>query len=188
MGQLWVLALQQTPTPSNDAINQAVVEGVRRVSSGPFGFPGVLIPVSSTLGFFAVVALLAWLLFRYSQARAEVRTNFHRQLLEKFASGGEFATFLNSRGGQQLLGGLWSQRVDAKHQIIRSMRGGIVLSILGLGALLLSIRTPGLLVVGGLVLAAGIGFLVSAALSYRVSKTLGLLQEAGNSGSADLHA
>lgn len=134
---------------------------------------GVLVPISS----FGLVAFVVWMLVRNSQAKRRAWTEFHKQLLDKFASGGEFAQFLDTKGGQRLLEGLWSQQVNAKERILRSMRGGVVLTILGLGTLGLSYAGHHLLVPGVLILALGIGFLVSTAISYRLSNKLGLLRD-----------
>lgn len=188
MAQCFLAMLLQQPTqsPGEDAIKQAIAKRMAEGGpfNGPFGWPGVLIPTLSTLSFFAVVALIAWLLYRRSQVRTQARTEFHRQLLDKFTSGGEFAAFLNSSGGQRLLEGLWSQQVNAKERIVRSMRGGVVLTVLGLGVLGLSIRNHGMVIPGALIFALGAGFLISTAVSYRLSKKLGLLQEQSGAGEA----
>lgn len=179
----FVMALFQQPDSPGEAINQAIANAMAGSGgplspSGPFRWPGVLVAILPPLAFFAVVALIGWLVFRRSQTRMQARTEFHRQLLDKFTSGGEFATFLNSSGGQRLLEDLWSQRVNAKERIIRSAQGGVVLTVLGLGALVVShaMRVPGVLV-----LALGLGFLMSTAISYRLSKQLGLLQDRSHS-------
>ena len=169
---LLAMALQ---LPSSSPVDRAMAEAL----AGPFGWPGVLIPVLSTLTFFAFIAFIPWLLYRRSQSRTQARSEFHRQLLDKFSSGGEFAAFLNSSGGQRLLEDLWSQRVAAKERVIRSMQSGVVLTVLGLGALGLSMRTPAMLFPGTIILALGAGFLIATAVSYRLSKKLGLLQEQG---------
>ena len=185
------VALQQAaPSAGDEAIKQAIARGMAeggRSIPGPFGWPGALIPIISTLGFFAVVGLMGWLVYRRSQSRLQARTEFHRQLLDKFTSGGEFAAFLNSSGGQRLLEGLWSQRVNAKERIIRSMQGGVVLTVVGLGALAVSIRNHHMVVPGVLVLTVGAGLLISTAISFRLSKQFGLLQDRGGSSDVVSH-
>jgi hypothetical protein len=106
MGQFFLAILLQQPagSPGDDAIEEAIAksmaEGGPFSRYGPFGWPGALIPMMSTLSFFAVVVLIGWLIYRWNQLRLQARTEFHRQLLDKFTSGGEFAAFLNSSGGQ----------------------------------------------------------------------------------------
>lgn len=190
MTQFFLALLLQQPTqsPGEDAIKQAIArriaEGGPFPQDGPFTWPGVLVGTLIPLGSFALVALIGWLIYRRSQARTQARTEFHRQLLDKFTSGGEFAAFLNSSGGQRLLEDLWSQRVNAKERIVRSMQRGVVLTVLGLGVMGLSIRNHGMVFPGAIVLALGVGFLISTAMSYRLSKKLGLLQEQSGAGNA----
>jgi hypothetical protein len=180
MTQFFV-AMLQPGSPGDEAIKQAMArsltDGGPFGEHGPFGWPGALIPIVSTTGGIALIALIGWLIFRGSQTRLQARAEFHRQLLDKFASGSEFAAFLNSSGGRRLLEDLWSRRVNAKERIIRSMQGGVVLTVLGL-ALAVTRRTLG---PGVVVLALGAGLLISAAVSFRLSKKLGLLQERGDS-------
>ncbi len=126
---------------------------------------------------FAMIVLIVWLLVRRSQAQARARMEFHKQLLGKFTSGSEFAAFLGSKGGQRLLEGLWSQQVNAKERILKAMGAGVVLTVLGLGALGLSWRTGGFLYPGVLSLALGVGFLIATVISYRLSKKWGLLRD-----------
>lgn len=183
MGLLLAMLLQPE-SPGDEAIKQAVARDLAEGGGrfGPFGWPGIVIPTMSVLGFFAVIALIGWLIYRRSQARLQTRTDLHRQLLDKFTSGAEFAAFLNSRGGQRLLEDLWSQRVNAKERIVRTLQAGVVLTVLGMVVLTVSYRDHGLAFPGALVFALGAGLLISTAISYRVSKKLGLLQEqAGHS-------
>jgi hypothetical protein len=178
--------LQGPSSPGEEAIKQAIAKNIANGSpfgaQGPFSWPGALISLASftiPLAFFGVIGLIGWLMYRRSQIRLQARMEFHRQLLDKFSSGGEFATFLNSTGGQRLLEDLWSQRVNAKERIIRSMQGGVVLTVVGIGALLLSIRSHGFVFPAVLVLALGVGFLISSRVSYRMSHAFGLLHGAG---------
>ena len=187
MPHFFLAALQQSDTAGEEAIKQAIASTIANSAGrgGPFGWPGALVPIVSTGGFWLVLGLIGWLLYRRSQTRLQARTEFHRQLLDKFTSGGEFAGFLNSSGGQRLLEDLWSQGVNAKERIIRSTRGGVVLTVLGLGALMVR-RT--LVVPGVLVLTLGVGLLISAAISYQLSKKFGLLEERHGSGDVASHS
>ncbi|MBI2821932.1 MAG: hypothetical protein HYX74_06885 [Acidobacteria bacterium] len=126
---------------------------------------------------FALVAMIAWLLYRKSQAQMRARMEFHAQLLGKFASGSEFTEFMEGKGGQKFLEGVWSRPLDAKERIMTTARAGVVLTVLGLGALGVSLRTPDLLVPAGLVLALGVGYLIATAFSYRLSQKLGLVKD-----------
>ncbi len=163
------MLLQAQPKPgelSSDQITQIALEAVRQHGGSGNGVLALLVPFA----FFATVILIIWLLLRQRQARTQVRAEFHKQLLDKFSSGREFADFLESKGSQRFLEELWSQKMGPKQQILRSMRNGIVLAVLGVGMLALSWTTKGLRAPGVLILALGVGFLISTAISHRLSK------------------
>ena len=163
-----------------EAIERQVEQQIYRIMGqvNPSGWwlHGVLALLVPFAGI-ALLALIGWLLFRRGQTRTQARTEFHRQLLEKFSSGREFSEFMGSKGSQQLLEGLWSEKVNAKDRILQPMRGGVVLTVLGMGALALSWREQGLFVPGSLIAVLGAGLLLSTAISYRLSKKLGLLRD-----------
>src|SRR3970040_1074127 len=107
-------ALQQpSRSPEEIELMREAIQGGPFGPYGPFGWPGVLNSVLVPLGFFAFVALIVWFLYRRSQTRVHARAEFHRQLLDKFTSGGEFAAFLGSPGGQRLLEGAWARQSDS---------------------------------------------------------------------------
>jgi len=163
------LLLQAQPNPdrlSPDQRTQIALEALRQHGGAAQGILGILVPIA----LFAAVVLIIWLLLRQRQARTQVRAEFHKQLLDKFSSGREFAEFLESKGSQRFLEELWSQKMGPKEQILRSMRNGIVLAVFGFGMLALSWRTKGLLVPAVLILALGVGFLISTAITHRLSK------------------
>src|SRR5712691_3944796 len=151
------LLLQAQPNAGELSPEQQTQIALEAVKQHGNGVLALLIPFA----FFVAVVLIIWLLLRQRQARIQVRAEFHKQLLDKFSSGREFADFLESKGSQRFLEELWSQKMGPKEQILRSMRNGIVLAVFGFGMLALSWRTKGLLVPAVLILALGFGFLIS---------------------------
>jgi hypothetical protein len=163
---LLLQAQQSAGELSADQKTQIALEALRRPGGSANGVLALLVPFA----FFAAVVLIIWLLLRQRQARNQVRVEFHKQLLDKFSSGREFADFLESKGSQRFLEELWSQKMGPKEQILRSMRNGIVLAVFGLGMLVVSWKAKGLVIPGVLILALGVGFLISTAISHRLSK------------------
>jgi hypothetical protein len=147
---------------------QIAMEALKRgPAQGLTGVLGVLVPFA----LFAVIFGIVWLAYRNRQAKMHAQAEFHKQLLEKFGSGREFAEFLESKGSQRFLDAMWSQRSAGNDRILGTMRNGIVMTALGIGTLALSWATEdGLRIPGVLVLALGAGFLISAAVSHRLSK------------------
>jgi hypothetical protein len=138
-------------------------EGLR-IGAGVPGVLALLVPFA----LFATILAIAWLLVLYTRSRAQARAEFQKQVLDKFASGREFAEFLGSPESKRFLDELGSR--GPKEQILSSMRTGVVLAALGLGLLGLSLARRSFLIPGVLALALGVGFLIATAISYRLSK------------------
>lgn len=139
------------------------------------------------LGF---IAWAVWLGAKRRQAQGQAQTDLQHRLLEKFSSPQEIGDFLQTEGGQRFLSGLTLERKHAgnKHagkRILLALQIGTVVSLLGIATLSLGflypMNRPGephpAVIFGLLVLAVGIGFLVSAGISYRLSKAWGLFPE-----------
>ena len=145
-----------------------------------------VIPMFILLGFFAAVwrVVVAIAESRRRQATARMQSDVHHKLIEKFASGHELTEFLQTPGGVQLIGSLDDPPAKTRpaEGILRSTQIGVILTLLGFG--FLSIRgvihggvgdKEGPVVIGMLLISLGIGFLVSSAISYRLSRSWGLL-------------
>ncbi|HEV2175930.1 MAG TPA: hypothetical protein VGW33_01805 [Terriglobia bacterium] len=135
----------------------------------------------------------------------KVQEEVHTKLLEKFASGQDLAAYMDSEAGKRLL--QWTPAASssmpaAAGRIMWSFQAGLVLTLLGIG--LFAARTqvalgfPGqisnggetLAVCGVLGMALGVGFILSALISYGLSKHLGLIVagKAGNAAAGSLPA
>ena len=164
------MTLLQAVSPElQQAIQEEVQDELRR---GRFRFPRAggsglepLIPIA----FFAVVALIVFMIARRRQAELRARAEFQKQILDKFSSGKEFAEFLGTEASQRFFAAL-SSPASPRYRVLRSMRGGIVVTALGIGFLLLTGLRHGFVVPGVLLLALGAGLLISAAASYHFSK------------------
>ncbi len=155
---------------SEQSNQQIALEAIRHNSSN--GTLNSLVPIA----LFAMIAGIVWLGTRQKKARLQMQAEFHKQLLDKFGSGREFAEFLENPASQRFLEGLWSKNVDAREG---PLRNGIVLTMLGLALGGLSLMHRGLLVPGVIILALGVGYLISSAVSYRLAKKLVPAREAG---------
>ena len=141
------------------------------------------------LGFFWVLRTL--LENRRWNRSFKVHEEVHGKLIEKFASGQDFSAYLQSDAGRRLLE--WTPPAldsishglpNAVGRILWSLQAGLVLLLVGSGLLLLRGQlsandAPPLLVSGTLGVTLGAGFILSALVSYGLSKHLGLIGEAG---------
>lgn len=128
-------------------------------------------------GAFAMVALIVLFGTREKQTQARARAEVQKELINKFSSGAELSEFLGTEGSQRLLGELETPKLSAKEKILRSTKVGVVLTVVGLGMLALLTQEPDLIIPAVILLALGVGFLLAAFISYRLSKSLGLIEE-----------
>jgi hypothetical protein len=144
----------------------------------------------------AFIAWAVWLGARRRQMQGQAQTDLQHRLLEKFSSPQEIGDFLQTEGGRRFLQGLTTERSHgnghAGKKIVLALQIGTVVSLLGIATLSLGIIYPmhrlgephPAVIFGLLILAIGIGFLVSAGISYKLSKAWGLFPEA-NGNPAD---
>ena len=140
------------------------------------------IPMVVSVGFFALVA---WIVFviadgRRRREQLKVTSEFNAKILEKMGSTAEFGAFLETEGGKRLLKSLTVEGPSAKTRMLGATQTGIVCTSIGVAMLILGgifyYLRDGLWVMGGIITACGIGFIVSTLASYRLSKSLGLLE------------
>src|SRR5439155_226428 len=115
---------------------------------------------------------------RAKQAHAQYRAQVQEKLIARFNSGPELVEFLQSPTGKQFLG----EAADApKHKaydrILAGIRNAIILGFLGLGFLGIAFFAdhywamfPGFILTG-----LGVGFLVSAIVTSKLSKSWGII-------------
>jgi hypothetical protein len=130
---------------------------------------------------FGNVAWVAWLLIttvrrvKVARAQAEIQS----KLLDKFESSQELLAYMQTDAGQRFVQ-IESEPVVTRNpqtKILGSIKVGTILACLGLGLLLLAgiFGDEAPLVLGTLALAIGLGFLVSSGISFKLSKSWGLI-------------
>ena len=133
----------------------------------------------------SMFAWFAWVIFstfrRYKIARlqAEVQS----RLLEKIGTGQDLLSYAQTDAGRRLLESLQVERVLPQapySKILWALQAGIVLFFFGSGMLWLRghVSVPnvdGFTILGALSIAVGFGFALSAATSYYLSRSFGLV-------------
>ena len=112
---------------------------------------------------------------------------FQSKMLDKIGSVHELGTFLDTDAGIRFLKGLTSEIATPQIRILRGVQSGAVLASLGLGLYIygwFSPQVPAEVInttnaIATILFALGVGFLVAAVLSYRISKHMGLLAADG---------
>jgi hypothetical protein len=148
---------------------------------------GVLIPLAS----FLMVIIIVWVASQEKQAKARYRAEVQKELIAKFGSGRELTEFLNSEGSQRLLGALQGSdegsSQDPRRKTIGLITGGLI--NLSIGAAFLVVVSLGLdgvpglrwpfMLAGWITIGVGASLLISAAVSYYLSKKWGLDKPGG---------
>ncbi len=139
-------------------------------------------PLVVMVGMTGFASYIVWLVLTNRRRRETVKaqTEMQTRLLEKFGSSQEMLQFLQSDAGKKFLESATIEQTKPYGRIIGGTTVGIVSATVGIAFLFVS-EIPsdadsvlGLSLVGGLLLALGIGFLLSSTAAYLLSKKWGL--------------
>lgn len=144
------------------------------------------------LVFLVILGALLWLIHLFLENRRwtrifKLQTDVHGKLIDRFGSNQELLTYMNTDAGRRFLEAA-PIPVDFEHtqkmpggvaRILTPLQIGIVLTLLGIGFLFLrhaeaDLEIP-LLVLGTAILMPGIGFILSAAITWVLAGRLGLI-------------
>jgi hypothetical protein len=154
----------------------------------------VLGGLAGLTAFGIAVGLLAWVIrtvidYRRWNRLAKVQTDTHAKLLDRFTSNEDMLAYIQSPAGAKFLGSS-PIMLDAGPRsmaaplgrILWSVQAGVVLAALGFGLLTVSwhvsdndVSQP-LHAMGVLGIALGLGFMISAIISFMISRHLGLIE------------
>jgi hypothetical protein len=136
--------------------------------------------VVGVAGVFALlVGFSTWILSRRGQERSRAQFDLQRRMLEKFGSASEFVVFLDSDSGRKFLETVSSETQTQASRIFGSIQKGAIFTLIGVVGFGVVAYDPGdlvpLAVPSGISLAVGLGYLISAFATYKLSKQWGLL-------------
>lgn len=149
--------------------------------------------MSEVLGPIGFILVIAWIVKislehrRWNRA-TQVQSDLQTKLLDKFSTSSELMEYLKSDAGTRFIESTTAVQADPYSRILSSVQSGAVLSLAGFAFLLMSGRMgeseQGFIVIGTLGAALGVGFLISALISFFLSKSWGLINgDHGASGS-----
>ena len=139
------------------------------------------------------VGLLGWLIrtlvdYRRWNRLTTTQTEFHTKLMDRFTANNDLLAYIQSPAGARFLQST-PIALDAAPRsmgaplgrILWSVQGGVVLVAAGIGLWIVSGRVGGdasqpLQALGVIGIALGIGFAVSAIISFIISRRLGLIE------------
>ena len=166
-----------TPQPQQESVAPRMIEKMT---------PIVLIP--------AMFLAFVWIIRIFVDSRRWNRTfkqqsEIHSRLIEKLGTNQDLVAYMETEAGKRFLmtspvaaGPEFGQRMpNTVSRVLTSLSAGIVLALLGIGFLLLRNAGPDtsepMLIVGTLLLMPGIGFILSAGVTWFLAQRLGLMPE-----------
>jgi hypothetical protein len=141
--------------------------------------------VAAAIVLTGLLVTVCWVVYQAAEFGRRGQTlkaagELHSRLLDKFGSAREVVDFLQTPGGAQFVESISSDRENPASGILRSTHRGIILTVLASGCLGLHWHYYGrdnpFLVIGVVLLCLGIGFLISAAVSHRLARTLSVAE------------
>ncbi len=138
----------------------------------------LMIPIFGITFAFGFAAFAVFVGARTKQKRWEALASVQNRMLDKFGSAQEFTEFLKTPEGRSyMLVAADKGEGGQPSKILGSIKAGIVLSMLGIGFLVLAgAFEDGFVVPGVLLLSLGIGFLGSSLISTRLARSWGMLK------------
>jgi hypothetical protein len=151
-------------------------------------------PIMAGIAFFGFLGAMLWVIRQITENRRwsrifKLQSEVHGRLIEKFSSTQEIASYMGTEAGRRFLEaapipvGFEPERrmPNAVARVLWPLQIGVVLVLLGVGLLFLRNAGPDMnipmLVFGTVVLMPGIGFILSAGITWVLAGRLGLLSE-----------
>jgi len=124
--------------------------------------------------------------FLHKQRLVKLHYALQDKLLEKLGSSPEAIEYLHSDAGEKMFALATKERTNPYGRILTALQAGAVISLLGVGFIVLRNMIPqegaeAFIVVGVLGLCLGLGFLASSAAAYVFSKQWGLINGSAES-------
>ena len=178
----------------DEALERAVWPDVFHPSGSPSPFAEFLHDLSPLLAFAFFLIALTWMIRAILENRRwnrifKLQSEVHGRLIDKFSSSQELATYMETEAGKRFLEAApipvsieSAQRMpNTVARVLTPLQIGIVLVLLGIGFLLLrhasaDMETP-MLVLGTVVMMPGIGFIISAGITWVLAARLGLIPQ-----------
>jgi hypothetical protein len=144
--------------------------------------------VAPLMGLLGLLFTVGWIISSIADSRrkmmaARARSELAQKILEKHGSGREFLDFLQSDAGKSFLDTAAAEPNSAATRVLGSVQKGVIAVAFGLGLLslpwIIRVGSEPFRLFGILSVSLGAGFLVSALLAYRLSRSLGLIAPPG---------
>ncbi|MGB6975707.1 MAG: hypothetical protein WBD67_13570 [Terracidiphilus sp.] len=186
----------------DEALEQAVWPDLIQVKQRPSMWADFLSNMPPVLALACFLVVLAWMIRVFLENRRwnrvfKLQSEVHGRLIDKFSTTQELASYMETDAGRRFLEAApipvqidsGSRMPNAVARVLTPLQAGVVMVLLGIGLLLLrhtekDMENP-MLVLGTIVLMPGIGFILSAGITWVLAARLGLMPE---SSTASAHS
>lgn len=162
-------------------------------------FVQVVDRLTPVLGFGCFFIALVWIVRLFVDSRRwsrafQQQSEVHARLIDKFSTTQELAAYMETEAGKRFLEGApvqigreTGQRMpNAVARVLTPLQIGIVLALLGAGLLMLRHAGPDtyepMMVMGIVALMPGVGFILSAGVTWVLARRLGMLPDGLSNG------
>jgi hypothetical protein len=178
----------------DQALERAVWPELVPRRSDAWSASDVIDPIASLAAFACFLAALVWLVRQFLENRRwsrifKLQSEVHGRLIEKFSSNQELSGYMETEAGKRFLEAApipvafeQDQRMpNAIARVLTPLQIGVVLVLLGVGFFMLrhvriEMYEP-MLVLGTVALMPGIGFIISAGITWVLGSRLGLIPD-----------
>ena len=183
----------------DEALERAIWPELVPRRSDAWAADQVIDPIAALLAFACFLADMVWLIRQFLENRRwgrifKLQSEVHGRLIDKFGSNQELGAYMETEAGKRFLeaapipvGFEPQQRVpNAVARVLTPLQIGIVMVLLGIGFFLLRNVRPEMhepmLVFGTIALMPGLGFIISAGITWFLAGRLGLIPENPSAG------
>ena len=181
----------------DEALERAVWPQFQRPSQNGWVSGEAFEPIAAMLAFACFLGAIVWLIRQFLENRRwsrifKLQSEVHGRLIDKFSTTQELAAYMETEAGRRFLeaapipvGIEPEQRVpNAIARVLTPLQVGIVLVLLGVGFFMLRNIHPdarqAMLILGTISLMPGLGFIISAGITWVLAGSLGLMPKSAH--------
>lgn len=179
----------------DEALERAVWPDVYRNQYRRTGFDELMSDMPPLLAFAAFLAAAIWGIRVFIDSRRwnrtfKLQTDVHSRLIDKFSTGQELAAYMETDAGKRFLeaspislNAEPARIPNAVSRVLTSLQIGVIMVLLGIGCLLLrpvETEEHNFLIWGVIILMPGVGFILSAAITWFMARRMGLMPPSGS--------
>jgi len=147
---------------------------------------GVLVPLIVAPSFFFLIGWVVWMIVQWR--RYKYRMNVQMKMLDKVNTGTDLVQFAESDAGSKFLASMELQSAGTRDRIISAVYKAVILVVLGIAIYALrntlNEAAVAFTILGTVLMAFGIGYVIAIFISYRLASKWGMLPEEESQGEA----